>query len=508
MLCLQVLDMVSPRHDQWQALNKKRQQVHQLAHTQQRVVSAALGCDDAAAAATLAALSAGQPVQGLLQGFISVSVRHGTTAAAVAGLSEAGTSPLEDSAAAPALIKDAQSLITELGFWEDGTAMLAWLLLRSGQLSTAAKVAEAQPNGFFQKQPAHGSKQWAWRWWVLAQVKWQQGELTEAKLFLQEGQQQLSKFAQATSNGNSSNGSSSASPSLWRLLLPSAQDLTELLQQVQQLLAFKEAGNAAISAKQFDKATEAYTKALALQPSCGFAAVIHSNRAAALQQQQRLIEALADCSRAVALDPKYAKAYLRWVPATLVAAQIRVYRVCSTICWPGVGCLTRLQLRSVVLCSRRPLEAQACKRVAPTIRLQHASRAETACAAVLLCCVAVVCTGWLKCWSPCTALTVPWWSCRTLSRAQQTQWTPQPPAATSSHTAQHCYSSALQTGASLKTCWGQHRYAAQRMHLILMSVTCSPGDCRQTWFGFSWTEMVRARMLGSAGSSCTVRVVK
>jgi tetratricopeptide (TPR) repeat protein len=317
--------MISARHDQWQALNRKRQQVHQLAHKQQRVVAAALGCDSAAAAATLAALSAGQPVQQLLEGFISVSVAP-SNPAAVSALADSGTSPLEDAAAAQEFVQDAQSLVTELGFWEDGTAMLAWLLLRSGQLDRAASVAEVQPNSYFQKQPVHGSKQWGWRWWVLAQVKWQQGDLTIAKQLLQEGQAQLSNPAQ---HGDSS--SSGGSPSLWRLLLPSAQDLSEILQQTQQLLAFKEAGNTAIQAKQYDKAAEAYTKALALQPSCGFAAVIHSNRAAALQQQRRLVEALADCSRAVALDPKYARAYLRW--AVVLSWRCLLSLTMRVLCW-------------------------------------------------------------------------------------------------------------------------------------------------------------------------------
>jgi tetratricopeptide (TPR) repeat protein len=314
--------MISARHDQWQALNRKRQQVHQLAYKQQRVVAAALGCDSAAAAATLAALSAGQPVQQLLEGFISVSVAP-SGPAAVSALADSGTSPLADAAAARELVQDAQSLITELGFWEDGTAMLAWLLLRSGQLDRAANVAQAQPNSFFQKQPVHNSKHWGWCWWVLAQVKWQQGDLAIAKQLLQEGQAKLSNLAQ---QGGSSSG---GSPSLWQMLLPGAQDLPEILQQTQQLLAFKEAGNAAIQAKQYDKAAEAYTKALALQPSCGFAAVIHSNRAAALQQQQRLVEALADCSRAVALDPTYARAYLRWVVSAVSALPVVVCACCA-----------------------------------------------------------------------------------------------------------------------------------------------------------------------------------
>eukprot|EP00775_Hariotina_reticulata_P006661 gene6661-6885_t len=54
-----------------------------------------------------------------------------------------------------------------------------------------------------------------------------------------------------------------------------------------------------------------YSKALAAGPSCGFAALLHSNRAAAYQQLERFAEALADCGRAMAMDPSYAKAYSR-----------------------------------------------------------------------------------------------------------------------------------------------------------------------------------------------------
>jgi tetratricopeptide (TPR) repeat protein len=301
------MDMLSAGHQDWARLRKKQQQAHQLEQQQQRVVAAALGCDPAAAAAALAALSAGLPVQQHLEGAVSVAPRP-TAAAAAAALVDAGTSPLQDAAAAQELIQAADKLTSELAFWEDSTALKAWLQLRSGQLAAAAQTAESQPNKYLAKKPHHSSSEWGWRWWVLAQVKWQQGDLAAAKALLQQGQGMLQNASQG-----SSDGSSSSSTCLWLLLLPSTEELLELLQQVQQLLALKEAGNAAVQAKQYEKAAEEYTKALALQPSCGFAAVIHSNRAAALQQQQRLIEALADCSRAVALDPKYGRAYLRCV---------------------------------------------------------------------------------------------------------------------------------------------------------------------------------------------------
>jgi len=302
--------MISARHDQWKTINAQQQQVRQLANKQQRVTEAALGLDSTAAASILAAITAGQPVQQLLAGFISVSMPPGSPSA-VTDLPAGGTIALEDAAAAQQLLDDALHLTAELEFWEDGYAMLGWLLLRCGKLDTAADVAEAPCRSSLLKQPVHSSKQPGWRWWVLAQVKWHQGDLKTAGQLLQEGYEQLTKLPQGPDSSSSSSNSGSSRPCLWRLLLPSVDELAQLLQQTSQLLSLKQAGNAAVQAKQYSKAAEAYTKALALQPSSRFAAVIHSNRAAAFQQQQRLADALADCGRAVALDPDYTKGYLR-----------------------------------------------------------------------------------------------------------------------------------------------------------------------------------------------------
>ena len=45
--------------------------------------------------------------------------------------------------------------------------------------------------------------------------------------------------------------------------------------------------------------------------SAAFAAVLYCNRAAAYQGQQQWVHAVADCCRAKALDPGYAKAHSR-----------------------------------------------------------------------------------------------------------------------------------------------------------------------------------------------------
>lgn len=55
---------------------------------------------------------------------------------------------------------------------------------------------------------------------------------------------------------------------------------------------------------------EHYTKALQAggqAPSIAFAAVLHANRAAARQSLGQHAEAVADCLRATALKPDYAK---------------------------------------------------------------------------------------------------------------------------------------------------------------------------------------------------------
>ena len=65
----------------------------------------------------------------------------------------------------------------------------------------------------------------------------------------------------------------------------------------------------AVGRKDWPAAMDAYSAALARagDAPAAFAAVLHANRAAVLQAMGRLPEAVADCLRASALDPSYAK---------------------------------------------------------------------------------------------------------------------------------------------------------------------------------------------------------
>ena len=77
----------------------------------------------------------------------------------------------------------------------------------------------------------------------------------------------------------------------------------------------KQRGNDLFAARKFAEAAEAYAEALdlvPLVPEHEYArAVFHSNRAACFVELSKFREAVDDCTRAVALDPRYLKAYVR-----------------------------------------------------------------------------------------------------------------------------------------------------------------------------------------------------
>ena len=76
----------------------------------------------------------------------------------------------------------------------------------------------------------------------------------------------------------------------------------------------------ALKASQAALAAEQYSQALQLEhpPSIPFAAVLHANRAAARQSLGQHAEAVADCLRATALKPSYAKARCCRLPVLAV----------------------------------------------------------------------------------------------------------------------------------------------------------------------------------------------
>ncbi|KAG1671449.1 hypothetical protein FOA52_003107 [Chlamydomonas sp. UWO 241] len=143
-----------------------------------------------------------------------------------------------------------------------------------------------------------------------------------------------------------------------RLLVPAASAaarvpetsaaLTHTHTHICTLLDLKERGNEAVKSKKLDDAVKAYSDALKLGGSCAYAAVLHSNRAAAHQGLGNVMEALADCARSRALDPSYVRAHTR-MAALLVAAR----------CHDGAAALLTPLLAPVALRGREAAGAGA-----------------------------------------------------------------------------------------------------------------------------------------------------
>jgi DnaJ family protein C protein 7 len=92
----------------------------------------------------------------------------------------------------------------------------------------------------------------------------------------------------------------------------SMESLTSFTATIHDLLRHKAAGNKAFQEGKHAEAVEHYTAALACNgESRPFTAVCFCNRAAASQALGHIADAIADCSRAIALDPHYPKAISR-----------------------------------------------------------------------------------------------------------------------------------------------------------------------------------------------------
>ena len=73
----------------------------------------------------------------------------------------------------------------------------------------------------------------------------------------------------------------------------------------------KAEGNAAISAKDYEKAAASYQEAVKLSPDGPNSHIYFSNLAAALLHLQRFEEAIDACNSAIEINPEYPKAYSR-----------------------------------------------------------------------------------------------------------------------------------------------------------------------------------------------------
>ena len=90
-----------------------------------------------------------------------------------------------------------------------------------------------------------------------------------------------------------------ASPSTPATLSPADKENADKL---------KQEGNTLMSNKKYDEAIEAYTKAIAIDPSNP---VYYANRAAAYSSKADHLAAVGDAEKAISVDPKFVKAYHR-----------------------------------------------------------------------------------------------------------------------------------------------------------------------------------------------------
>lgn len=93
---------------------------------------------------------------------------------------------------------------------------------------------------------------------------------------------------------------------------PDNKACRDALKKARQCEDIKEQGNVAIKEGRFDDAIALYTKAVEVDPcNTKLCAVLYANRALAHNKKKDTAKALADCDKAIELDEKYVKAYLR-----------------------------------------------------------------------------------------------------------------------------------------------------------------------------------------------------
>jgi DnaJ family protein C protein 7 len=124
-------------------------------------------------------------------------------------------------------------------------------------------------------------------------------------------------------------------------------------------------GNAAFHEGRYDAAAAEYTAGLAAASGAAAAAlrapraVLHSNRAAAAQAQGRLLDAVADCAMALALDPSYARALQRRADALTslgdAAGAARDFESLAAVAaTPAEAAALRARAAATLAASRRP----------------------------------------------------------------------------------------------------------------------------------------------------------
>lgn len=145
---------------------------------------------------------------------------------------------------------------------------------------------------------SNGGEARVWRLWIEGRTKFCMGKLEDAlEIFAKVGKEPEPQLRNGDVSKSKEKEASQA-----------------LASSIRELLAHKKAGNDAFQASRHVEAVEHYSSALStsqINESRPFNAVCFCNRAAASQALGLVADAIADCSRAIALDSSYAKAISR-----------------------------------------------------------------------------------------------------------------------------------------------------------------------------------------------------
>jgi DnaJ family protein C protein 7 len=182
-------------------------------------------------------------------------------------------------------------------------AAKAETLLRLGRYKEALSAVSQQP---YLDVPASKADA-PWRTWIRTQVAFYQGKAAET--------QELLNAIEGLVNSRSRSEGQNCHPleDLDSIVpLPSIEDITSIRLTLQKSEELRKSGNTHVKNEKYQAAVDAYSEALssgALSPA--LAAILYCNRAAAHQGLGNIALAVADCCRAKALHPGYAKAHSR-----------------------------------------------------------------------------------------------------------------------------------------------------------------------------------------------------
>lgn len=182
-------------------------------------------------------------------------------------------------------------------------------LLRVGRYKEALKSVGEPP---YVDVPASQADA-PWRTWIRTQIAFYQGQAAQTQELLDTMEKIVMRSGGASPEEKESKPVLHPLEDLDSIVpLPTLEDIQSIRGVLETSEKLRQTGNKAVNLKRYQAALDAYTEALSsgfLSPA--LAAILYCNRAAAHQGLGNRALAVADCCRAKALHPGYAKAHSR-----------------------------------------------------------------------------------------------------------------------------------------------------------------------------------------------------